>query len=1248
MRDRAGQIPRRKTDRRPQPLNIVLSVAIASVLLAALRLTLRFAPASGFAQTLQAAPPASIDFNRDIEPIFKANCLQCHGSENTQARLRLDSEAGILKGGVSGAAIAPGHSGDSLLVKRLLGATDAPRMPMGGQPIANYEINLIRAWIDHGTFASLSAGAAKADSSSPTAPRNDSVGGGTASRSAASQSTSSQSAERSGSSRPIASPVFADDIRPILAARCYQCHGLDVQQNGLRLDSLKSLLAGSETGPVVVPGSSEKSRLMRRLLALDRPQMPYGGPPLGADKIELIRHWIDAGAPGPDSSAPLPYTAPVKHWAYVPPVRPPLPKVKDAAWCRNPIDRFVLARLEQEGLSPSPEADKETLLRRVSLDLIGLPPTIPEIDAFLADKSPNAYEKQVDRLLASPHYGERWARPWLDLARYADTDGYEKDLRRMAWEYRDWVINALNQNMSFKEFTIEQIAGDMLPHPTDAQLIATGFNRNTLLNREGGIDPEEYHWYALIDRVDTTASVWLGITLGCAQCHNHKFDPFMQKDYYRFLAFFDNGDYKIQHLGQGENEEEEPKLELPTPAQAAESKKLRTQIADLETKLDTSTPELEAAQNEWESKLKAAPSDWMVLRPSHYVSAGGATLRLLQDGSILASGKNPQADTYELTASTDHTGITGIRIEVLPDPSLPKGGPGRDPDGNFFLSAFQVEAKPASGAAGAQQIKFKEAVADESQGGYEIENLLKTSMEWPVGWAIDPMWSGTPLVRQAVLVPDKPFGFDGGTTLTIRIKHEMKFASRNLGRFRLSVTSVADPKFIAEVPAHLRPILDVPPAQRSADQAKGLAAAYRAISPLLQPDRDQIAKLKKQLDDLGIVTAMVLHEKQSYERPSTYVHIRGAFLSPADKVYADVPSALGHLSEDEMPNRLGLARWLVGDSNPLTARVTVNRFWETLFGHGIVETSEDFGSQGDPPTHPELLDWLATEFMSDGWDMKKILRLMVTSATYRQSSRITPELEERDPYNKLLARGPRFRVEAETVRDIALEASGLLSPKIGGPSVFPYQPEGVWDLVYNDDKWVMSKGEDRYRRGIYTFERRSAPYPSMVTFDAPSREFCVVRRVRTNTPLQALTTLNDPAFFEAAQALGRHMMEDAGSGASADAHAAPPGTELASSRSSAHGPHADGEPSAGSDSASIEARVIYGFRRCTSREPSQQELARITEFYNLELARYQKDPAAAAKVIKGYEKASLDPAEQAAWTIVANVMLNLDETITKE
>src|SRR5579863_792383 len=603
-------------------------------------------------------------------------------------------------------------------------------------------------------------------------------------------------------------------------------------------------------------------------------------------------------------------------------------------------------------------------------------------------------------------------------------------------------------------------------------------------------------------------------------------------------------------------------------------------------------------------------------------SAGGASLKLLDDGSVLAGGKNPNADTYVLQARTDRTGITGVRIEALSDPSLPEGGPGRDPEGNFFLSDFEVEASPADEAPAGQtaaeaqkvvlKINFKEATANESQDGYNVENLVKKD-PGVKGWAIDSTPSSVPIVRAAVLVPEKPFGFEGGTLLTIRLKHEMRHSARNLGRFRLAVATLADPRSVARVPARTRPLLDIPAAQRTAKQQDEIAALYRTLSPALQPTRDQIAKLQQSVKDLGIPVALIMGEKPEFERPSTFVRVRGSFMSPADEVYADVPFALGPLPPGAMPNRLGLAEWLVSEDNPLTARVTVNHYWETIFGRGIVETSEDFGTQGDPPSHPELLDWLATEFMGQGWSMKKIIRLMVTSATYRQSSRITPELEERDPYNKLLARGPRFRVEAEMVRDIALEASGLLSPKIGGPSVYPYQPEGVWDRPYSDEKWVESKGEDRYRRGLYTEMRRTSPYPSLSTFDAPSREFCTVRRVRTNTPLQALTTLNDPAFFEAAQALARRMMIDAGP-----------------------------DPA---------ARATYGFRRVAARRPDAAELARLVGFYTAELGRYQQDSKAAAGVIKGAPAGAgpaLDAAQQAAWTMVANVLLNLDETITKE
>ncbi len=1079
------------------------------------------------------APP---QFQRDIAPIIQQSCAPCHSGNSVMGKLRLTSEADVLRGGASGPAIIPGKSADSLLVKRLLGANDMPRMPMGGQPLTTQQINLIKAWIDGADFSSVRI---------QTEVPNQEV----------------QTAADS--------PLFASQVRPILAARCYGCHGPDVQQSGLRLDSLAAIWKGSDSGKIIVPGKSQQSRLVRRLMAQERPMMPYGGPPLSSTELTVIQKWIDAGAGGPDSAAPIATIKAAKHWAYVKPIRPVLPAVKDAGWVRNPIDRFVLAKLEQEGLKPSPEAAKTALLRRVYLDLTGLPPSIKEVDEYLADKSSDAYEKVVDRLLASPHYGERWARPWLDLARYADSNGYEKDRIRTAWEYRDWVIRALNSGLSFRDFTIQQIAGDMLPNPTNDQLIATGFNRNSMLNQEGGIDIDEYYWYSLVDRVNTTASVFLGSTLGCAQCHNHKFDPYLQKDYYRFLAFFNN----LQHTGVGSGDRwmDEPELALPTPDQARRSKQITAQIAVLQAKLDTQTAELDAAQKAWETRLQEAESEWHLLKVASAKSLGGATLTAEADGSVLASGANPQADTYTLQVTNEIAGATAIRLEVMPDASLPHNGPGRDAEGNFFLSDFEVSS-----------VKWKSAEADEAQDGYGAGGIIQKSNGLS-GWAIDAS-SGTALRRQAVFIAQQPLPVG---TLTITLKHMMRHSSRNLGHFRLSAGSMADPAFIVRIPARDRPLLAVE--KRTAEQTAKLSKDFRTVAPSLDPIRKQMADLRDDLKKLGIATAMVMEEKPTFLRPAAYIRERGTFTSPGELVYADVPSALGALPKDAMPNRLGLAEWLVSDDNPLTARVAVNHFWETIFGHGIVETSEDFGTQGDPPSHPELLDWLATEFMQNGWDMKKIQRLMVTSATYRQDSRVSPELLERDPYNKLYARGPRFRVEAEMVHDIALSASGLLSGKMYGPGVFPYQPEGVWNIPYSSDKWIQSEGEDRYRRSVYTFIRRSAPYPSLVTYDAPSREFCTVRRVRTNTPLQALTSLNDPYFFSAAQALAKRMSSEGGS--------------------------------------SVAQRITYGYRLTVSREPTAAELARVSAFYKSQLANMP---------------------EAAALTMVANVLLSMDETITKE
>lgn len=1107
-----------------------------------------------------------LTFEKDVLPIFQQACAKCHLGDAAMGKLNLGSEGALLRGGSSGPAVAPGKSADSLLVKRVLGLTEAQRMPMGGDPLTAEQVKAIRGWIDQGDIGGAQSKVTR-EREQPAAP---------------------------------GSPLFAEKVRPLLAQRCYACHGPEVQQNGLRLDSLDAVLKGSEMGRVVVPGKPDASRLLRRLQAQERPMMPYGGPALSSKEIDNIREWIAAGAPGPDSTAALAVVKPAKHWAYVKPVRPEVPHPQNAAWCRNPIDNFILAKLEAEQLKPSPEADKRTLIRRVYLDLVGLPPTPAEVDAFVQDESPDAYEKVVDRLQASPRYGERWARPWLDLARYADSNGYEKDNPRVAWEYRDWVIRALNQDMPFNEFTIEQIAGDMLPNPTNEQLVATGLHRNSMLNQEGGIDVEEYYWYSLVDRVNTTASVWLGSTLGCAQCHNHKFDPFPQKDYYRMIAFFSNGEHK--RGGSGDYFMAEPELALPTPQQDKKSRELRAHLMQLQAILDTQTPEIDSAQQAWESEMLASEKRWSVVHAEHVESVGGATLTLQADRSVLASGKNPQADTYKIVAKTDLKNLSGVRLEVLPDSTLPKSGPGRDPDGNFFLSDFemQIDGRP---------VIWKSSTADESQDGYSARGIVTKKDGILSGWAIDA-GDGNVWRRQAVFVPRDEISIPPGSTLTFTLRHEMRKTSRNIGRFRLSLTSLPDPEFIVKIPAGLRGALGKSGVERTAEEKEKWSASYRFIAPALESTRKEVAKVKKDLDDLGIATAMIMRERPGFARPSAYIRERGTFTSPGELVYADVPAALGQLPRDAMPNRLGLAQWLVSEDNPLTARVTVNHFWETIFGRGIVETSEDFGTQGDPPSHPELLDWLATEFVRDGWSMKKIQKLMVLSATYRQNSHVSEELQARDPYNRLYARGPRFRMEAEMVHDVALAESGLLSSKMFGPAVYPYQPEGVWDIPYSGDKWIQSKGEDQYRRSVYTFIRRSAPYPSLVTFDAPSREFCTVRRVRTNTPLQALTGLNDPYFFSAARALARRLA-------------------------------AEGGPT-------LAERIRYGYQLVVARKARETELAKVSDFYGKQLAAYEADEVSAYKTLGAKPGDVTNAPEMAALTMVANVLLNMDEAVTKE
>ncbi|MBL8208394.1 MAG: DUF1553 domain-containing protein, partial [Blastocatellia bacterium] len=728
-------------------------------------------------------------------------------------------------------------------------------------------------------------------------------------------------------------------------------------------------------------------------------------------------------------------------------------------------------------------------------------------------------------------------------------------------------------------------------------------------------------------------------TMGCAQCHNHKYDPFSQKDYYKLYAFFNSAQYEYGYQGEGMVETErwvkEPILDLPTPEQEERRQVIEAEIKQLETRLKTQTPDLDAAQAVWERAMLDEVRKWTPLDPGEVNTVNGAMLTKLEDKSVLASGANPELETYVITTKTDLKNITALRLEAMTDARLPKGGPGRDPYGNFLLTGIEVEAISANGKP--QLIAFKSASVDNQASRIEPKKFFTKEgdtppIDKPIGWLVNATSDTTRVNRIAVFIAEKPFGFIGGTTLKIRLKQLGGSVGQGIGRFRLSVTTSKEPSRITTIPATQRPVLARASAERSEKQAKDLAALHRSLTPLLKPERERLATLQKELKALNIVTALVMGENPGYEKPSAPMRVRGSFLSPGDKVYADVAAFLPRLPETSPYNRLGLAKWLVSDDNPLTARVTVNRFWEAFFGRGLVLTSEDFGTQGEAPSHPELLDWLAVEFMrpssplavhsspekgrelrTANWDVKALLKTIVTSATYRQSSEFNPKSKVQNPkfddvYNRLLARGPRFRLEAEMIRDLGLSASGLLSRKLGGPSVFPLQPEGIWKSPYSSEKWMTSEGEDRYRRSLYTFIRRTAPFPQMMTFDGTSRETCTVRRVRTNTPLQALTMLNDEAAMDNARGLAARMIKEGG--------------------------------------ASLPTRLTYGFRTCLTRKPEAAELERLVTLYKQQVANFAAQPQAASKIIKDSKAAN--KAEFAALTMVANVLLNLDETVTKE
>ena len=996
---------------------------------------------------------------------------------------------------------------------------------------------------------------------------------------------------------------FVRDVQPIFAGHCYGCHGPKKQESGLRLDSRESAMKGGESGRAIVPGKSADSLLVHLIAGVVPGQrMPKKGEPLSAEQIGLVRAWIDQGADWPESASAAAVDK-TKHWAFQPPVRPSLPATGGANWVRNPIDRFVLARLEKEKLVPASEADRVTLIRRLSLDLLGLPPAPAEVEAFVSDSSPDAYEKLVERLLASPHYGERWGRHWLDLARYADTHGYEKDLPRSIWPYRDWVINALNRDLPFDQFTIDQLAGDLRPNATLEQRVATGFLRNSMINEEGGVDPEEFRVAALVDRVDTLGKAFLGVTINCAQCHTHKYDPVSQREYYEFFAFLDNDD--------------EPQMEVPNAEQLAKRADLLQQIAAIEDSQLATNKHLPAHIAGWEREMRALVRDWTVLDPTAYFGGVGTKFTKLSDRSLLATASSPPISTYSVTVQTPLTNITAFRLEALRDPNLPNYGPGRSANGNFVLTELTVEATPSSDPSKTNRVVLRNASADYSQNGFDVAAAIDGTDTNKTGWAVDDGPGRRNRSRVAVFETKEPLGFPGGTILTFTMK-QIHGGEHTLGRFRLSATAGPTPVKADPLSKELRATLDVALVERTRDQQRTLFSAYRITDKTLAEANKKIASL---MDQWPIApTTLVLVQRE--ESRTTHVFKRGDFRRPGEEVRPGVPAVLGALPTNAPPNRLTLANWLVSTNHPTVARVIVNRVWGQYFGRGLVTTPEDFGTQGEKPTHPELLDWLACEFRqpsvpdssSPAWSLKHLHRLIVNSATYRQSSRITTEAWERDQYNTLLARGARVRVEAEVIRDIALCAGGLLDPKIGGPSVYPPIPDGVLSLGYGAPMaWPTETNSNRFRRGMYTFWKRSVPYPSLLVFDSPNADIACARRVRSNTPLQALTTLNDPAFLEAAQALALRTFKEGG--------------------------------------AEDRSRAEYAFRLCTGRRPTDAELSTLLDLYAKQYRRFEDSTATALRVALASPQkipADVNLHKVAAWTLVARVILNLDETVTKE
>ncbi|MCE9562440.1 MAG: DUF1549 and DUF1553 domain-containing protein [Planctomycetes bacterium] len=917
---------------------------------------------------------------------------------------------------------------------------------------------------------------------------------------------------------------------------------------------------------------------------------------------------------------------PKKHWAFKAPVRSAVPKA--TPWVRNPIDAFVLQRLESEKLTASPEADKITLCRRLYLDLIGLPPTPKEVDEFVNDKAADAYEKLVEKLLASPHHGERWARWWLDAARFADSDGYEKDMSRQVWAYREWVIKSLNADMPYSQFVTEQLAGDQLPNATQDQSVATGFLRMSMLNEEGGVDPEQFRMDAMFDRMDAVGKAFLGLSVACCQCHDHKFDPISQEEYYRLFAYLNN-DHESERV-------------VYTPAEQMAINGIRERVREIEMKLMEANPTWQKRIAEWEAKL-SPPPQW---KTAPVENAGDNSQRYIpqKDGSILAQGYAPTKFSTLMRGPSPVKQITAFRIELLNDPNLPCNGPGRSAIGTSALTEFMVEVESAKEPGKRVKVKFVSATADFDQPERELEKRYddksgKKRITGPIrfaidgkddtAWGIDAGPGRRNVPRNAVFVPESPLELPDGATLQFNLKqlhggwNSDDLMNHNLGRFRLSVTDAVGKVEADSFPAHVRAALAIPAEKRSKGQTESVFNAWRLSVSEFKDTNDKIeAQLKAWPEGSTSLVAQMRGEPRE-----TRILKRGDFLKPKEKVDAGVPAFLHQLPKDADGSRLTLAKWIVDTRSPTTARALVNRVWQSYFGNGLMTTPEEFGTQGEKPSHPELLDWLAVEFMEPSaplrlaatpWSIKHLHRLIVTSATYRQSSRVTPELLAKDPYNRLLARGARFRADGEVVRDIALSTSGLLNPKIGGPSVFTPAPQFLFQrpVSYGPFDWTEATGDERYRRALYTFRRRSTPYPALTVFDVPIGEASCVKRTRSNTPLQALTGLNETLFVESARALGKRAILEGGT---TDAD-----------------------------------RLTFAFRACVSRKPTADELAVLTGLLEKHRKRFAAGEGNAAEVATGEKEpkaklpAELKMNDWAAFTLVARVLLNLDETVTKE